>query len=197
MKDIEVVALTSRGERMAALDELARLRIVVFREWPYLYDGTLDYERSYLAHFVEDERAILVVARSGGKVIGAATASPMSSQDKAFIEPVRAVGLEIDKLCFFGESVLLPEFRGCGIGHAFFDHRERQARELGASAACFCAVVRPAAHPLRPHDARDLSAFWRKRGYRPIDGALGHYDWKDIDQPTESRHPMQFWLRDL
>ena len=197
MKGIEVVALTNPGTRTAALDELARLRIVVFREWPYLYDGTLDYERSYLAHFVEDERAILVVARSGGKVIGAATASPMSSQDEAFIEPARSLGLDIDKLCYFGESVLLPEFRGCGIGHAFFDHRERQALELGASAACFFAVERPAAHPLRPDGARDLSAFWRKRGFRPVDGAVGHYHWKDLDQPTESRHAMRFWLRDL
>ena len=34
-----------------ALDDLARLRITVFRDWPYLYDGDLDYERRYLAEF--------------------------------------------------------------------------------------------------------------------------------------------------
>ena len=32
----------------AALDDVARLRITVFREWPYLYDGDLEYERDYL-----------------------------------------------------------------------------------------------------------------------------------------------------
>jgi hypothetical protein len=25
------------------------LRIAVFRDWPYLYDGSLEYEREYLA----------------------------------------------------------------------------------------------------------------------------------------------------
>ena len=30
------------------LDDLARLRIAVFRDWPYLYDGDVAYERDYL-----------------------------------------------------------------------------------------------------------------------------------------------------
>jgi len=32
----------------AALADLARLRIAVFRDWPYLYDGDEAYEREYL-----------------------------------------------------------------------------------------------------------------------------------------------------
>ena len=30
------------------LDALGTLRIAVFREYPYLYDGSLEYEREYL-----------------------------------------------------------------------------------------------------------------------------------------------------
>ncbi len=30
------------------LDVLGKLRIRVFREFPYLYDGSLEYERDYL-----------------------------------------------------------------------------------------------------------------------------------------------------
>ena len=35
----------------AALDDLARLRIAVFRDWPYIYEGSLDYERAYLESY--------------------------------------------------------------------------------------------------------------------------------------------------
>ena len=35
------------------LPELARLRIIVFRAFPYLYDGTLDYEQRYLRTYAE------------------------------------------------------------------------------------------------------------------------------------------------
>ena len=37
------------GDAVAgALGDLARLRIAVFRDWPYLYDGDEGYEREYL-----------------------------------------------------------------------------------------------------------------------------------------------------
>ena len=40
-------ALTGADVR-TVLDDVARLRISVFRDFPYLYDGSLDYERDYL-----------------------------------------------------------------------------------------------------------------------------------------------------
>ena len=73
---IEVVAL-SGSEFSAAIPELARLRIRIFREWPYLYDGDLVYEERYLRRFVEADRAFLAVARDGEAVVGAATAAPI------------------------------------------------------------------------------------------------------------------------
>ncbi len=39
------------------LDALAQLRIAVFRDYPYLYDGDLSYERRYL-----DRMPSLIVA---------------------------------------------------------------------------------------------------------------------------------------
>ena len=47
------------------LPDLARLRITVFRDWPYLYDGTLDYEQEYLAKFAAAKGAVCVIARDG------------------------------------------------------------------------------------------------------------------------------------
>ena len=44
----------------SALDDVARLRIAVFRDWPYLYDGDLDYERRYLESYRTSTGAVLV-----------------------------------------------------------------------------------------------------------------------------------------
>ena len=49
-KTLDVRSLTG-ADILPILPDLARLRIVVFRDWPYLYDGTLDYEEKYLATF--------------------------------------------------------------------------------------------------------------------------------------------------
>ncbi len=185
--------LADPAARVAAIGDLARLRIAVFREWPYLYDGTLAYEERYLAHFVHDPDAILVVARDGEAIVGVSTASPLAHQEEGLRTPFEKAGHDIGRLSYFGESVLLSGYRGHGIGHAFFDHREAAARAGGAQAACFCAVIRPDDHPLRPAGARDLGPFWRARGYAPIAGMIAQYDWRDIDQPRETPHPMQFW----
>lgn len=192
-----VRSLLRPEERLAAIPQLAALRIAVFREWPYLYDGTIEYEADYLREFADEPGSVLVVAEQGSKIVGAATASPMAAQKAEFRDAVRAHGMDIDRLFYFGESVLLPAYRGEGIGHGFFDARETAARNAGAIAAAFCAVIRPEDHQLRPAGARDLTPFWQARGYSQVDGLTCNFDWKDINQPEESAHKMQFWLRTL
>lgn len=197
MTSITVETLSDPAARAAALPALARLRIAVFREWPYLYEGTLEHEAHYLAAFEAEPGSVLVVARDGDQIVGAATASPMTGQKPAVRDPMQAAGYDAATLFYFGESVLLPGYRGRGIGHAFFDHRETAARAAGATAACYCGVVRPTDHPLRPADARDLSPFWRARGYAPVEGAVATFTWRDIDQSAETAHPLQFWAQTL
>ena len=183
-----------------ALPALARLRIAVFRDWPYLYAGTLDYEQGYLAKFGKAEGAVIVAARAlgSGEIVGVATASPMAGHADAFAEPFRARGYDIERIFYFGESVLLPAWRGRGIGHAFFDHREAHARRLdGFTHAAFCGVVRDAAHPSRPAGYVPLDAFWQRRGYAMMPGLVGSFEWQDVDQPGPTTKPMQFWLKAL
>ena len=181
----------------AALDAVADLRITVFRDWPYLYDGDRDYERQYLQSYRDSEGAILVGAFDGDRLIGASTGTPLADHADDFAAAFADTGYALDQVFYCAESVLLPGYRGHGIGHRFFDAREDHARRLGLQYAAFCAVQRPEDHPLRPVDYRALDPFWRGRGYAPLPGAVAQFTWKDVDQPGESRHPLQFWIRPL
>ena len=78
--------------------------------------------------------------------------------------------VDIDRTFYFAESVLLPRYRGQGVGHRFFDRREDFARENGFTNICFCAVVRGDGHPEQPKTYSPLDPFWEKRGYAPLDG---------------------------
>ncbi len=181
----------------AALDDLARLRIEVFRGWPYLYDGDPAYEARYLQSYRDSADAILVGAFDGARLVGAATGTPMEDHATEFGAALEELGLPLNEIFYCAESVLLPQYRGQGVGHAFFDAREAHARALGRSHAAFCGVIRPRDHPLRPRDHRPLDGFWRRRGYAPLPGAVAQYRWKDIDQPGETDHALQFWMRRL
>jgi GNAT superfamily N-acetyltransferase len=181
----------------SVLDDVARLRISVFRGFPYLYDGTLDYERDYLARFAASEGAVVVVARDGDAVVGAATGCPLAAEHDAFTAPFIARGLDIASIFYCAESVLLPDYRGMGAGHRFFDLREAQGRRLGARQSAFCAVMRPTDHPARPNGYVPLDAFWHKRGYAPVEGLTTSFSWRDLGESHDTLKPMQFWMRDL
>lgn len=193
---VHVAPLTGAALQ-AALDDLAALRIAVFAAYPYLYAGSTEYERKYLAEFTASPDAVLVAARQGDRIVGAATASPLVAQDEYIRAPFERRGIDPSTVFYFGESVLLPEYRGRGIGHAFFDHREAAARDWGASHASFCAVVRPDDHPARPAGYVPLDAFWTRRGYAPVPGLTGTFHWQEHGESEESGKPMQYWMRAL
>lgn len=193
-----VVEAVTGGALKDVLGDLARLRITVFRDWPYLYDGTEEYEREYLAKFIAAKGAVCIVARDGEKTVGASTASPMEETDEEFILPFREAGYDISKVFYCGESVLIGDYRGQGAGVRFFEEREAHARRLGGfEISTFCRVVRPDDHPLKPANYHPLDAFWRKRGYAPAEGLVAYYPWKDIGEDEETAKPLQFWTREL
>jgi len=190
----EVTLKRLQGRAIAdVLEPLAALRIEVFRDWPYLYDGDVDYERRYLAQFAASPRALVVGAFDGERLVGAATALPLADEHEEFKAPFAARGDDVAAIFYLAESVLLAAYRGRGLGHAFFDHREAAARDAGFTRAVICAVVRAADDPRRPADARSLEPFWRGRGYAPQDGLVCRFPWRDLGDGEETEKPLQFW----
>ena len=179
------------------LDDVARLRVTVFRDWPYLYKGksTDQYERGYLSAYVASPRSVLVLAIDDGEVVGASTGLPLADDQDAFCEPLREAGLPVQQVFYFGESVLLHGYRGIGLGHAFFDAREAHARALGFRWTSFCSVDRDADDPRRPPGYRSNDSFWHKRGYARLPGMTAHLSWNEVGG-GQGMHALTFWLRD-
>jgi len=195
---IDVRAHTGQ-DILRVVDELAGLRIAVFREWPYLYEGDRDYERDYLAAYAASPRSVCVVARDGdGVAVGASTGIPLADDDDAFHAPFLERGFALDDVFYFGESVLLPAWRGKGIGHAFFDAREAHVRATGAFRfTAFCSVRRDVDDPRAPEGYRGNEAFWRKRLYAPADGMQCALSWKESGSSDATPHVLDVWMREF
>jgi GNAT superfamily N-acetyltransferase len=179
------------------LGDLAALRTEVFREFPYLYEGTAEYEQRYLKNYAEHARSVIVLARDGEQVVGASTAIPLTEHSENMAPVLARAGFDPERIYYFGESVLRATYRGRGIGHAFFDHREAVAKKHGFGITAFCAVVRPSDHPLCPADYVPHDAFWTKRGYVKREDIVASFAWRDLGAVDETDKPMVFWVKEL
>src|SRR5690606_33465145 len=175
------------------LQDVARLRIAVFREFPYLYDGDPDYEARYLQVYVDAKDSLCVLAFDGARVVGASTALPLADEDAGFQQPFLDRGIPVASVFYLAESVVLPGYRGRGLGHRFFDAREAHARALGRFEwTAFAAVDRAPDDPRRPAGVRGNEAFWGRRGYARHPGMTMRLAWRELGEAAESEKPLTF-----
>nr|BDT27332.1 GNAT family N-acetyltransferase [Bacteriovorax sp. HI3] len=179
------------------IPRLAELRIKVFHDFPYLYEGSLDYEKDYLKVYTNSSRSVLVAAFDGDQLVGAATALPLSDEADYVRAPFLQAKMNLDEIYYFGESVLLKEYRGHGLGHQFFDGREAAAKKFGFPISVFCGVQRPADHPMKPEGYSPLDEFWKKRGYVKQENLRSEFSWQDIGESAETKKPMIYWMKSL
>ena len=81
------------------IPDVARLRIEVFCEFPYLYDGDMQYEAGYLRTYSASKDSVVVLAFDGERIVGASTAVPLRHEtDEAkrpfVIKDIRVEGLQ-------------------------------------------------------------------------------------------------------
>ncbi len=167
----------------------------MFRDFPYLYNGDIANEQNYLRVYADTLGAAIIVARDGARIVGVSTCLPLAAETASVQQPFHAAGMDVSRIFYFGESVLESAYRGRGIGVEFFAAREAQA--AGYAMTAFCAVQRPANHPLRPKNYVPLDAFWHYRGYRPRPDLVCTMSWRDIGESAQTPKTLMFWTKAL
>ena len=197
MSNIKIRAFTGSGVK-TYIPSLAKLRIDVFKEFPFLYAGDMDYEMRYLKKFTSCKEAIAVIIFDGQKIVGASTGLPLEDESEEIKKTFIEHGSNPADYFYFGESILIQSYRGRGLGHHFFDIREAHVAHLKRfKHICFCTVIRTQNHPRRPSDSMPLETFWKKRGFTEHPHFRGTLSWKDLDEEKETAKPMIFWTKDL
>ena len=177
---------------------IAELRMTVFRDWPYLYDGDTEYERRFLQIYLDSPRSFALVVLDGDDAVGVTTAMPLADEDPLIQQPFHDAGFDVNRGFYFAESVLLPAYRGQGLYRQFFREREAHARSFGEyDYVTFCSVQRPADDSRKPAEYQPLDPIWRHFGFEPRDDLMTHYPWRDVGDHEETTKPLKFWLKAL
>ena len=112
MQPIIMIYKTFIGKEIeSVIEELGRLRIAVFRAFPYLYEGSLEYEKEYLKVYTASEKSFLFSVWDDGKMVGATTCIPLMDESEEVHEAFDIAGLNKENIFYFGESDFLKKER--------------------------------------------------------------------------------------
>ena len=178
------------------LPDVANLRLRVFKEYPYLYEGDLKDEHEYLSHYSSSENSFLATAFSDNELIGAATGIPLTAAAPVTQQPFIDAHQKLEQWYYIGEVVLAPQWRHRGLGGLFLRALEDHAKELNYRFTTFCTIHRPPTHPSRPRGFVPLDEYWKKHGYERLTMTC-QLSWIDTGEGRPSAKQMDFWYKEL
>lgn len=179
------------------LDDLATLRLDIFPEYPYLYQGRREDEITYLGTYAEAPDACVILAYDGNTIVGVATGMPLVHEDTQMLYAFTETTFPLNEVYYVGELLFRPAYRNGGLGQKLLARLESHIRSLDRYSKLTCATVeRPNDHPLRPRDHIPITRFLARNGFGRLPGVTTSFMWREIDG-VKRDHPMQFWIKDL
>ncbi|MEZ4814145.1 MAG: GNAT family N-acetyltransferase [Bdellovibrionota bacterium] len=191
------IELLQGAEARRILAPLAALRIEVFHEYPYLYEGNIEYELKYLDRYFSSKNSLVVALWNKDKLVGASTAIHLPEENLNIRTALNPFYKE-DSFVYFGESIIQKKYRGNGFGKKFFELRENFARSIPKVNRCgFCSVQRSSNDPRKPDSYFSPENLWSKLNYQLKKDLTVELEWKEIGEAKESPKSLQFWIKNL
>ncbi len=196
-QQIQITVLKG-SEIIPYIPQLAHLRITIFHEYPYLYEGNLSYEEEYLRMYSQSQNSMLVIAQDHDQVIGAITGVPIADSMEEITDLFREKKMPTDGVYYLGEIVLLKEYRKKNLGYAMYKEFEKAVKSFKAyNKLALCEIDRSGTNLKKPDDYTSLDSFWTRQGFIKHPNLVAHFTYMEIGEEEETLHPMVFWSKEL
>ncbi len=197
MTNIEYLVVKG-AETHPFIEAVAEIRIQVFQEWPYLYYGSFKGEKEYLSIYERSSDTTWLLARVDGNLIGVVTGIPLAACPDEIQHPFTENQKPLEGLYYLGEIVVLPFYRGKGIGLELYQHFEKEVRTINEiTSIVHCSVVRDPNDIRKPLNYRSVDQFWKQQGYEILDEITAEFSYKEVDSEKKTPHTMVFQEKKL
>ena len=181
----------------SCLEPLAALRLEIFREYPYLYEGLREDELCYLKSYVAAPDACVILSQESGTIEGAVTGMPLIHEDAQMLSAFTENSLDVEGFYYVGELLLYQAFRNRGLGSKLLGQMEAHIRSLGKYCKLTCATLeRPDDNPARPLESTPITRFLAHSCFVMLPGVTTQFPWRETDG-VKREHLMQFWVKEL
>jgi len=180
------------------INAIAHLRIAIFKEYPYLYDGKLADEATYLKSYAASKNTLLIIAKDQGKIVGAITGIPLAETDEIFRMPFEKYHFSVHSIFYLGEILLFKEYRGKGVGYKMYKMLEDLVRKNKQyEKIAIAEVLRDENDPRKPHNYVSVHKLWERLGFIEHPELIVQIPYKEIDSEKKVPHSLIFSFKDL
>lgn len=183
------------------IDQMADMRITYFREFPYLYEGSKEYELHYLNQYKQKAvDAYLVQAFDQDKLVGILTGCAFKSDIEVIRDGAQLFAqkeLWVDNYYYIGEAIIIPEYQGRKILPQLIFKLGKTIRKLNKyQSLCFLTVIRKDDDSRKPVDYHSSDQLWLKLGCQKTDITCS-FEWPTIMSDNSVQNilnEVQFWI---
>lgn len=173
--------------------EIISLVNKVFYEYPYLYRGDSEGYNEALRGYAQSTNSYVVFAWDGDKVVGLATGIPLTDSWDKHAVPLRQKGIDVSKAYYLGELVVLPEYRGQGIGYRMGETIEQFARSHGYTLLALMSIDEALMEAPPPQGYISSACTFRKLGYTKHPEIYLDSTWINVGGTAPLSHRMVYW----
>jgi GNAT superfamily N-acetyltransferase len=180
------------------IDQVASLRVSIFREYPYLSEGNLQSEKSYLEMYSHAQNGIFLLAVEGEKVVGVLTGISLVEAATLLQNVFLKRKIPVDPFFYLGDIMVVKEYRNKGVGRRLYERLEKHVRERTSYRQIFFSEIhRSESDPRRPKDYTSADQFWEKLGFVKHPELVTYFPWKEVGGSHETPHTMITWIKIL
>ncbi len=193
------VRLLTGQEIISVLPFIAQQRITAFREYPYLYQGTMESESPYLVLYSGWKDTAVALAYLDDKPVGLLTGMPLTKFDEhcPSIEVFKKENLKPESCYYFPELIILSEHRSQGLSKKLFDTLEKYAKGLKYTTFALLTSNRADNDPQKPVGYKTQDPLWQALGYKKS-SMIVSISWDTIQQDGSVKmqeNDLTYWIK--
>lgn len=190
---------TLQGQQIKPfVEQITNLSLEVYREAPYLYEGSLEEYGPFIGYYSESAQGIASLVFVHDTLVGVAIGMPMVEMREKYLQPyaMKRPGENLSEVFYLGEFLLLKEYRGKGWGKEMFSSFEAKAQEQNFKKICLCSITESHLN-CDYQDNSSTDRFWEKLGFTKCEDITFSVAWKNVGTEENHPHQMVYWFKAL
>ncbi|HEV2601172.1 MAG TPA: hypothetical protein VGT41_02640 [Candidatus Babeliales bacterium] len=180
---------------------MAQQRVEAFREYPYLYEGTVAEDTEYVQWLVGLQHSAVAASYLDGEPVGFVSGIAFVDNEQEFKGSCALFeenGLDPKDFYYVPEAIVAAAHRNKSLFTRLHSLLEEHVKSLGYKASCL-VLESHEQHPLKPVDYKGPDEAFIKTGYSKT-RMLTSCAWPTIqpDGPAKNQvHPLTYWIKNL